>query len=98
MISDFLLQVSSFASSSSALLWAFYFYFSTYMSQWPMLTASQELTENTTVQHELPFLKSGTRAYVGPLCTCTLIVRTYKLTVQHHLETESKSASTGKLV
>lgn len=76
MILDFLLQVSSFANSSSVLLWVFYFYFSTCMSQWPMLTASQELTETATAQHELPFVKTGARACVGPLCTCILILST----------------------
>lgn len=76
MILDFLHQVSSFANSSSVLLWVFYFYFSTCMSQWPMLTASQELTETATAQHELPFVKTGARACVGPLCTCILILST----------------------
>lgn len=72
----FLLQVSSFANSSSVFLWAFYFYFSACMSQWPMLTVSQELTESATAQHDLPFLKTGARAFVGPLCTYTLILST----------------------
>lgn len=98
MVSDFLLQVSSSASSSSVLLWAFYFYFSTCMSQWSMITASQELTENAPDQHDLPFVKTGARAYVGPLCMCFLILSTWKLTVQHLLEPGSKSASTGKVI
>lgn len=49
-----------------------------------MLTASQELTENATVQHDLPFVKTGARVYVGPLCTCTFILRIFFYTLEAH--------------
>lgn len=70
--------------------------FLSFMSQWPTLAASQERAVPATAQHHLPFVKTGARARVGPLCTCTLILSTSRLIVKHHLETESKSPFTGK--
>lgn len=33
----------------------------------------QDLTVTATAPHDLPFVKIGARAHIGPLCTCTLI-------------------------